>query len=34
VQVNMPYGALVGIEAIAYRKGIGDHQPEAGGEMK
>jgi 2-iminobutanoate/2-iminopropanoate deaminase len=25
VQVNMPYGALVGMEAIAYRKGIGDN---------
>ncbi|MGD2251928.1 MAG: Rid family hydrolase [Anaerolineales bacterium] len=30
VQVNMPYGALVGMEVMAYRKGIGDNQPEAG----
>lgn len=34
VQVGMPYGALVGMETVAYSKGIGDRQSEAGGEMK
>ena len=27
VQVKMPFGALVGVEAIAYCKGIADSQP-------
>ena len=27
VQVKMPFGALVGVEAIAYRKGIANSQP-------
>jgi 2-iminobutanoate/2-iminopropanoate deaminase len=34
VQVNMPFGALVGVEAIAYRKGIADSQPAVYGEVK
>ena len=34
VQVNMPYGALVGMDAIAYHEGIGHNQPEASGEDK
>lgn len=34
VQVNMPFGALVGVEAIAYRKGIGDSQRPVRGEVK
>ena len=34
VQVNMPYGALVGMEAIAYHKGIADSQPAVTGKVK
>jgi enamine deaminase RidA (YjgF/YER057c/UK114 family) len=34
VQVNMPFGALVGVEAVAYRKGIGDSQRPVRGEVK
>ena len=34
VQVKMPFGALVGVEAIAYCKGIADSQPAVYGEVK
>jgi 2-iminobutanoate/2-iminopropanoate deaminase len=34
VQGNMPFGALVGVEAIAYSKGIADSRPEIYGEPK
>jgi 2-iminobutanoate/2-iminopropanoate deaminase len=34
VQVNMPKGALVGVEVTAYRKGIADSPPVVQGEVK